>query len=104
MPGSKLSAEEIELCLSAISSLKPLPPIIIASGSLPPGVPNDFFARLAVMSKQKGIKLIVDTSGTPLRLAAQEGVFLPKPSLSEMAASLGRIICNLMMWMMLHLK
>ena len=89
VPGSKLSAEEIELCLSTISSLKPLPSMIVASGSLPPGVPDDFFARLAVMSKQKGIKLIVDTSGTPLRLAAQEGVYLLKPNLSELGSLVG---------------
>ena len=89
MPGSKLSAEEIELCLSAINSLNPLPSIMVASGSLPPGVPDDFFARLAVMSKQKGIKLIVDTSGTPLRLAAQQGVYLLKPNLSELCSLVG---------------
>jgi len=89
VPGSKLSTEEIELCFSAISSLKPLPSIIVASGSLPPGVPDDFFARLAVMSKQKGIKLIVDTSGAPLRLAAQEGVYLLKPNLSELGSLVG---------------
>lgn len=89
VPGSKLSAEEIELCLSTVSSLKPLPSIIVASGSLPPGVPDDFFARLAVMSKQKGIKLIVDTSGAPLQLAAQEGVYLLKPNLSELGSLVG---------------
>lgn len=89
MPGNKLNPEEIELCLTAISSLQPLPSIIVASGSLPPGVPDDFFARLAVMSKQKKIKLIVDTSGIPLQLAAQEGVYLLKPNLSELCSLVG---------------
>ena len=86
MPGGKLNSKEIESWFSAISTLNPTPSIIVASGSLPPGVPEDFFARLAVISKQQGIKLIVDTSGKPLHLAAQEGVYLLKPNLSELCS------------------
>lgn len=86
MPGGNLSSAEIDSCLTAITALNPLPSIIIASGSLPPGVPDDFFARLAVISKKQGIKLIVDTSGKPLHLAAQEGVYLLKPNLSELCS------------------
>ncbi|RTL60029.1 MAG: 1-phosphofructokinase family hexose kinase [Sphingobacteriales bacterium] len=86
MPGSNLSSAEIDSCLSAIAALNPLPSIIIASGSLPPGTPDDIFARLAVISKKQGIKLIVDTSGKPLRHAAQEGVYLLKPNLSELCS------------------
>ena len=89
MPGSKMSPEGIELFLAAINSLNPLPSIIVASGSLPPGVSDDFFARLAVISKRKGIKLIVDTSGAPLQIAAQEGVYLLKPNLSELSSLVG---------------
>ena len=39
MPGSELTKKEIDLCISQISSLKPFPSIIVASGSLPPGDP-----------------------------------------------------------------
>lgn len=86
MPGGKLSSKEVETCFSAIDSLTPAPSVIVASGSLPPGASDDFFARLAVKSKQLGIKMIVDTSGRPLHLAAQEGVFLLKPNLSELCS------------------
>jgi 6-phosphofructokinase 2 len=86
VPGGKLTSPEIESCFSMISSLNPAPYIIVASGSLPPGAPENLFARLAVISKQKGIKLIVDTSGKPLHLAAQEGVYLLKPNLSELCS------------------
>ena len=86
MPGGNLSGAEIESFFSTINSLNPLPSAIVASGSLPHSVPDDFFARLAVVSKQKGIKLIVDTSGKPLHLAAQEGVYLLKPNLSELCS------------------
>lgn len=86
MPGGKISSREIESCFSAINSLRPAPSIIVASGSLPPGVPDDFFGKLAAKSKQEGIKMIVDTSGRPLHLAVQEGVFLLKPNLSELCS------------------
>ena len=86
MPGGKLSSEEIESCMSAVNMLNPQPSIIIASGSLPPGAPDDFFARLAIISKKQGTKLIIDTSGKPLHLAAQQGVYLLKPNLSELCS------------------
>ena len=90
MPGCMLNEKEIEAVISVINSLNPAPSIIVASGSLPPGVPDDFYAHLAIISKQNGIKLIVDTSGIPLQLAAQEGVYLLKPNLSELCSLVGK--------------
>ncbi len=86
MPGAALMNEEIENCFSSIYSLQPCPDIIVASGSLPLGAPDDFFAHLAIIAKQIGAKFIVDTSGIPLQLAAQEGVYLLKPNLSELCS------------------
>ena len=90
MPGTELTKKEIDLCISQISRLKPFPSIIVASGSLPPGVPDDFFARIAVLAKQKGSKFIVDTSGKSLKLAARQGVYLLKPNLSELCSLVGK--------------
>lgn len=56
---------------------------IVASGSLPDGVPKDFYGRLAGIVKPKGIKLILDTSGEALELALKEGIYLFKPNLKE---------------------
>ena len=63
---------------------------IVASGSLPPGVPADIFGRLAVIAKQKNAKLIVDTSGKALQHAVKEGVFLIKPNLGELSNLYGK--------------
>ena len=63
---------------------------IIASGSLPPGVPADIFGRLAVLAKQKNARLVVDTSGEALQHAVQEGLFLIKPNLGELAGLYGK--------------
>lgn len=62
---------------------------VVASGSLPPGIPEDFYARVAKAARGKGAKLILDTSGKPLVLGARAGVFLLKPNLHELA-----MLCN----------
>ncbi|MBC7587702.1 MAG: 1-phosphofructokinase family hexose kinase [Chitinophagaceae bacterium] len=58
---------------------------VVASGSLPPGVPVDFFAQLADILKQQDAKLIIDTSGKALASAVKEGVFMIKPNLHELS-------------------
>jgi 6-phosphofructokinase 2 len=57
---------------------------IVASGSLPPGVPIDFYARLAGVARSNGARLILDTSGPALQAAISAGgIHLAKPSLGE---------------------
>jgi 6-phosphofructokinase 2 len=89
MPGPELEPAEIDHCLQVLTEINPLPSIIVASGSLPEGVPDDFFARLASFCRANKIKLIVDTSGTPLKKALEEGVFLVKPNLAELSSLVG---------------
>ncbi|MBN8836195.1 MAG: 1-phosphofructokinase family hexose kinase [Sphingobacteriia bacterium] len=90
LPGSKFNKVEIDLVFKKLSLLNPAPSIIVASGSLPPGVPDDFFARLAAIAKKMKAKCIIDTSGIPLQLAAKEGVYLLKPNLSELCSLVGK--------------
>ena len=57
---------------------------VVASGSLPPGVPIDFYARLAAIVRSNGARLILDTSGPALQAAISAGgIYLVKPSLGE---------------------
>lgn len=90
MPGPALDQEDIERCLAAIEAIQPVPNIIVASGSLPPGVPNDFLAQLAALCRRKGAKLIADTSGEPLLQAAGKGIYLLKPNMSELCSLAGK--------------
>jgi len=62
---------------------------LVASGSLPLGIPTDFYARLARIAAKKKAKFVLDTSGEALRAAIHEGVYLFKPNLGEMSALLG---------------
>ncbi len=88
-PGAKLLSHEWQQCIDAIDKINNAE-FLIASGSLPEGVPDDIFARLAAISKKKNLKLVVDTSKGALKHAANEGVFMLKPNLNEMSALRGR--------------
>jgi 6-phosphofructokinase 2 len=83
MPGPNLRDREWNRCLTELSRVDPRPAFIVASGSLPPGVPKDFYGRLTRVARDLGAKMILDTSGEPLVLGLLEGVFLIKPNLRE---------------------
>jgi 6-phosphofructokinase 2 len=87
--GPTLSPEELERCVDALLSIWPGPAFVVASGSLPPGVPPDFYARLARLVRDSGARLVVDASGEALKLAAGAGVFLLKPSRREFQELVG---------------
>jgi len=63
---------------------------LVASGSLPRGVPEDFYARLAVLAASRRQHFVLDSSGAALRAAFGKGITLIKPSLSEFEALVGR--------------
>lgn len=88
MPGESLKEPEWQRCLKRIARLPKKTGYVVASGSLPPGVPEDFYAQLAKVAKLRGIRLVLDTVQPALNLALKEGVYLLKPSLAE--------LCNLM--------
>lgn len=84
MPGPALNNNEWQKSLDILQGSSGVD-YIVASGSLPKGVPEDFFGRLASIAKKVNAKLIVDTSGEPLRHAMNEGVFMIKPNLGELS-------------------
>jgi 6-phosphofructokinase 2 len=64
---------------------------LVASGSLPRGVPVDFYGRLAQAAAGRDMKLVVDTSGPALAAALEVGgLWLVKPSQGEFEALVGR--------------
>ncbi|HBA71616.1 MAG: phosphofructokinase [Geobacteraceae bacterium GWC2_55_20] len=90
MPGSPISESEWRNCLDAVTGSNLKPDYIVASGSLPTGVPEDFYAQVARIGKDLGARVIIDTSGNSLRLALQEGVYLIKPNIRELGELVGK--------------
>jgi 6-phosphofructokinase 2 len=84
LPGSRLHRAEWEAVLDRLASLTERPKFVVASGSVPPGAPDDFFARVARQAKALGAKSVIDTSGPALAAALDEGVSVIKPNLIEL--------------------
>lgn len=67
----------------------------VASGSLPPGIPDDFYVRVCKAVSARGARFVLDTSGAPLRAALDSGgIFLLKPSRGEFERFAGRELTN----------
>lgn len=84
MPGPLLSAQEWQTCLQALPGLARGCSHVVLSGSLPPGVPDDFYASVIACLRGQGCSVVLDASGPALAHALRAGVFLVKPSLREL--------------------
>ncbi len=90
LPGPHLEHDEWQACIDGVAAGSDAPGWVVGSGSLPSGVPEDFFARLAHAARARGARMVVDTSGAPLRAALDEGVWLAKPNLRELRELTGQ--------------
>jgi 6-phosphofructokinase 2 len=84
LPGPHLYPEEWQACLKTLTGLVADGDFVCASGGLPPGVPDDLYARVAEIVAAKGAKLVLDASGAALKAGLDEGVYLIKPNLNEL--------------------
>jgi 6-phosphofructokinase 2 len=84
LPGPALNPTEWQACLDGVGAFAAAPSWLVASGSLPPGVPVDFHAQLARLARTRGSRVVLDSSGPALAAALAEGVYLIKPSLREL--------------------
>ncbi|MDR3657152.1 MAG: 1-phosphofructokinase family hexose kinase [Mycobacterium sp.] len=89
LPGPELTLREQERCLGELRMAARSAEFVVASGSLPPGAPADFYQRVADMCLRLGARLILDTSGGGLRHVSS-GVFLLKASVRELGECVGR--------------
>lgn len=83
LPGPRLSAAEQSRCLDRLRADAKSADFIVASGSLPPGVPPDFYQRVADVCEELDCRLVLDTSGGGLQHIAS-GVYLLKASAREL--------------------
>jgi 6-phosphofructokinase 2 len=87
--GPRIAEEESRRLLAAVEDLDF--DYCVASGSLPRGVPDDFYVALARVVARKGGRLVLDTSGAELKAAVTAGgLYLVKPSLGEFEGLIGR--------------
>jgi 6-phosphofructokinase 2 len=80
--GPELQEKEWRGCLDTLAHVDC--DYLVASGSLPRGVPADFYVRVAEIARAGGSRLVIDTSNAALKAAVEAGgLHLIKPSLGE---------------------
>lgn len=94
LPGPVISPDELELLLNNIKAFNQIDYLVV-SGSIPDSIPLTVFEDLKAIAVLKKASLVVDSSGAALKSALAVGVYLIKPSLSEMAELAGRHDLNL---------
>jgi 6-phosphofructokinase 2 len=81
--GPTITKDELDACNAAVAAAQC--DYFVASGSLPPGVPADFYARVGAQARAQGAHFILDTSGAELEAAlAAGGIYLIKASGEEL--------------------
>src|SRR5438034_1948103 len=91
-PGPQLGPDDVEAILAAASVAGS--GWVVGCGSLPPGAPVDFYARLIALGSEDR-RIAVDTSGEALGAAVCARAALIKPNTAELAELVGRPLATI---------
>jgi 1-phosphofructokinase family hexose kinase len=87
-PGAAVSKQALKIFKNRFDTLLNQCDIVVFSGSLSPGLSDSVYAELIEAARRKNVKVILDTSGKPLRLGLRAEPFAIKPNLKEAQALL----------------
>jgi len=93
-PGPTISEAEADAILSRVATQAAAADWVVGSGSLPPGMPFDFYAQL-VRRVPTGTRVAIDADGPPLRVAIGARPALVKPNRRELESLVGRPLTTL---------
>lgn len=88
--GSRLSETELDRLIDATAEAARGATWLAVCGSLPPGAPNNLYARAIAGARAAGCRVAIDSSGPPLEAALKESPDLVKPNLEELSELVGR--------------
>jgi 6-phosphofructokinase 2 len=87
--GPRVRPSEIRALLNEVDQI-PSPALLILGGSLPPGCPGDFLARIGSRASERGIGVILDAPASVLTPALRRfRPLLIKPNRTELEALVG---------------
>lgn len=81
--GCAVAGKDIEVLLEMLQEELLEASILVLSGSVPPGVDKDIYARMTAMAKRRDVKVILDASGELLKEGVKLGPYLIKPNKEE---------------------
>lgn len=81
-PGRAVDEDTIHTLIDHIRTFAPS--YVVASGSLPPGLPDYFYGLIVKTATAVGAKCIVDTSGPALEALKGKHAYLIKPNIGEL--------------------
>jgi len=82
-PGPHISKKELERFYRKMREIHPEPDLIVASGSLPPGIPVNIYYNIVKEAKGYGIRTILDSAGQWLAEGIKAKPYLIKPNVHE---------------------
>lgn len=88
-PGPTVTQEEQEAFLSKYQELLSKATVVAASGSMPKGLPGDFYGQLINLARKAGKPFLLDTSGEALIQGIKAQPYFVKPNNDEIKVLVG---------------
>jgi 1-phosphofructokinase family hexose kinase len=82
-PGPTLEPQTWQRYVDAVSDVLAGSRVLVCSGSLPPGAPEDGYGQLVELAHQAGLLAVVDSAPSVLRASLASGPDLVTPNLQE---------------------
>jgi 1-phosphofructokinase len=82
--GPLLTPEERDRLTAAVTAQLSGADWLVCAGSLPAGLPDDWYAQLVELGHEHGVRVAVDSSGAPLAESLSAGPDLVKPNVHEL--------------------
>jgi len=82
-PGPHISKEELERFYRKVREIHPHPDLMVASGSIPPGIPVNIYYDIVIEAKGYGVRIILDSAGQWLKEGIKAKPYLIKPNVHE---------------------
>ena len=82
-PGPRISQKELERFYRKVREIHPAPDLIVASGSIPLGVPGNIYYNIVIKAKRHRVRTILDAEGQWLAEGIQAKPYLIKPNIHE---------------------
>jgi 6-phosphofructokinase 2 len=82
-PGPHISKRELARFLKKLRGIYPSPELMVASGSVPPGVPFDIYYTIVQEAEGRRVRTILDSAGQWLEEGIKAKPYLIKPNIRE---------------------